>query len=77
MVSLNRMERGKGTKSALAEISDKYGFPTDAIVTMADVYSCLGRASQKDGTPVLTEERKQAIREYYAQYGAEEYKDLF
>jgi len=77
MVSLNRMERGRGTKSALAEISDKYGFPTDAIVTMADVYQCLGSAVQENGTPVLTEDRKQAIRDYYAQYGAEEYRGLF
>lgn len=77
MVSLNRMERGRGTKSALTEISDKYGFPTDAIVTMADVYQCLGSAVQENGTPVLTEDRKQAIRDYYAQYGAEEYRGLF
>ena len=41
IVSLNRMERGKGTKSALDEIKDLYGFPTAAIVTMADVTECL------------------------------------
>ena len=32
MVSLNRMERGKGTKSALEEIQETYGFPANAIV---------------------------------------------
>ena len=37
IVSLNRMERGKGTKSALEEIKELYGFPTAAIVSMADV----------------------------------------
>ena len=38
MVSLNRMEIGKGgEKSALEEIRDLYGFDTAAIVTMADV----------------------------------------
>ena len=37
MVSLNRMERGKGEKSALDEIQEMYGFPAAAIVTMADV----------------------------------------
>ena len=37
MVSLNRMERGKGTRSALDEIKDLYRFSTAAIVSMADV----------------------------------------
>ena len=37
IVSLNRMERGKGEKSALEEIKDLYGFPTAAIVSMKDV----------------------------------------
>lgn len=35
IVSLNRMERGQGTKSALEEIQEKYGFPANAIVNMA------------------------------------------
>jgi len=37
VVSVDRMERGQGTKSALKEIEEKYGFKTTAIVTMADV----------------------------------------
>ena len=38
MVSLNRMEVGLGGKvSALEEIKERYGFPTSAIVSMADV----------------------------------------
>ena len=32
MVSLNRMERGKGDKSALCEIKEKYGFDANAII---------------------------------------------
>ena len=76
MVSLNRMERGKGTRSALSEISEKYGFPANAIVSMADVFRYLG-GDQKDGRAVLTEEQKKAIRGYYAEYGAEEYQSLF
>ena len=36
MVSLNRMEVGKGgVKTAQAEIQDKYGFPVASIVDMA------------------------------------------
>ena len=41
MVSLNRMEKGKGEKSALDEIHDKYGFNAKAIVTMAEVIEYL------------------------------------
>ena len=37
MVSLNRMEKGKGEISALDEIQQKYGFPAAAIVNMAEV----------------------------------------
>ena len=37
IVSLNRMERGKGEKSAMDEIQDLYGFSTAAIVNMAEV----------------------------------------
>lgn len=78
MVSLNRMERGSGEKSALSEIADKYGFPTGAIVSMADVFSYLQEQQAEDkDSAVLTEDLKTAIRNYYAQYGAEEYKSLF
>ena len=37
VVSVDRMERGQGEKSALAEIEEKYGLQTTAIVTMAEV----------------------------------------
>ena len=73
MVSLDRMERGKGTKSALSEIRETYGFDAQAIVTMADVYTCL----KETGNSPLTPELQQAVRAYYEQYGAEEYTGLF
>ena len=41
IVSLNRMERGKGEKSALEEIKELYGFDANAIVTMEDVVEYL------------------------------------
>ena len=73
MVSLDRMERGKGTKSALAEIRETYGFDAQAIVTMADVYACL-----KEGTDSpLTPELQKAVCDYYEAYGAEEYRGIF
>ncbi len=68
IVSLNRMERGKGEKSALEEIRDEYGFPTAAIVTMADVVEHLyNRECQ--GRIVIDDGLKAAIDAYYDQYG--------
>lgn len=69
MVSLNRMERGKGEKSALEEIKELYGFDTNAIVTMADVVEYLYNKPYK-GDIYINEEIKAAIDNYYAQYGA-------
>lgn len=69
MVSLNRMEKGKGEKSALDEIQEKYGFPANAIVSMDDVIACLYN-KECNGTVVINDEIKKAIDAYYVQYGA-------
>ncbi len=66
MVSLDRMEKGKGTQSALTEIRETYGFPAAAIVTMKEVFDCL---KEQEGSP-LTPEIRAAVSAYYAQYGA-------
>ena len=68
IVSLNRMERGKGNKSALEEIKDLYGFEANAIVSMADVVEYLyNRECQ--GQVVIDDTIKGAIDAYYQQYG--------
>ena len=70
MVSLNRMEVGKGgEKCALDEIKDLYGFPTAAIVTMADVTECLYN-KECNGQVVIDDKIKTALDAYYEQYGA-------
>ena len=69
MVSLNRMERGKGDKSALEEIKDLYGFETNAIVSMADVVECLDN-KEVDGRVIIDDELKGRIDAYYEEYGA-------
>lgn len=69
MVSLNRMERGKGDKSALEEIKDLYGFETNAIVSMADVVECLYN-KEVDGKVIIDDELKGRIDAYYEEYGA-------
>ena len=70
VVSVDRMERGKGTKSALKEIEEKYGFKTTAIVTMADVVEHLYNKPYK-GKVIIDDTLKAAIDAYYEQYGAE------
>ena len=69
IVSLNRMERGKGEKSALEEVKDLYGFETAAIVSMEEVVEHLYNKPYK-GVTIIDDTLKQAIDEYYAQYGA-------
>lgn len=62
MVSLNREEYGKDkSKTALEEVSDKYGIKTCAIVSMSEVIKHL-----KDG---LASDVKENISKYYSEFG--------
>ncbi len=69
VVSVDRMERGQGEKSALKEIEEQFGFKTTAIVTMADVVEHLYNREYK-GCVVIDDQLKAAIDAYYEQYGA-------
>ncbi|MGO5054067.1 orotate phosphoribosyltransferase [Lachnospiraceae bacterium LCP25S3_G4] len=69
VVSVDRMERGKGTKSALSEIQDTYGLETTAIVTMEEVVEHLYNREYK-GQVIIDDTLKEAIEAYYKQYGA-------
>ena len=67
IVSLNRLERAPDTtKSALETITDNYGFPARAIVTMDDVVEALYTNGDKK---VITDDIKKEIDDYYAQWG--------
>lgn len=68
MVSLNRMEKGKGDKSALSEIKETYGFETNAIVTMEEVVEHLYNR-ECNGKTVIDDKTKEAIDAYYEIYG--------
>ena len=71
MVSLNRQEKGKGEKSALEEITDLYGFPANAIVTMGEVVEYLyNKPTGKDGKIIIDDKIKTDIENYYKEYGA-------
>ena len=68
VVSVDRMERGTGDKSALAEIEEKFGLRTTAIVTMQEVVECLYNR-EYNGRVVIDDELKASIDDYYRQYG--------
>ena len=69
MVSLNRMEVGKGgEKCALDEVKDLYGFDTAAIVDMAEVVEHLYN-KEYNGEVLIDDTLKAAIDAYYEQYG--------
>ena len=68
IVSLDRHEKAPDTtKSALETITEKYGFPARAIVSMDDVIDALYTNGDKK---VITEEIKAQIDKYYEEYGA-------
>lgn len=71
VVSVDRMERGQGEKSALKEIEEKYGLKTTAIVTMEEVVEHLYNRPYK-GEIIIDDALKAAIDAYYVKYGAKE-----
>ena len=72
IVSLNRQEVGKGgVKCACDEVSEKYRFPTAAIVTMSEVTEYLYNR-EVQGKVIIDDAMKKSIDAYYEQYGAKE-----
>ena len=68
VVSVDRMERGTGERSALEEIEEYFGLKTASIVTMAEVTEYLyGRDC--GGKVLIDDAMKAAIDAYYEQYG--------
>ena len=70
IVSVDRGERGRGEKSALVEISEKYNIKTAAIVTMKEVAAYLYNTPYK-GSVIIDDKLKELIDNYYKLYGAE------
>lgn len=68
IVSLNRMEKAPDSdKAALEVISEKYGFPARAIVSMNDVIEYL---YTNGDNKIITDEIKKEMDSYYSLYGA-------
>ena len=55
-------------KCALEDVKDLYGFPTAAIVTMAEVVEYLHN-KEYNGEVIIDDTLKTAIDAYYEEYG--------
>lgn len=69
IISVDRMERGKGNKTARTELKEHFGLDTFSIVTMEEVVSYLYN-KEINGRIILDEKMKLQIEEYYKVYGA-------
>ena len=70
IISVDRMEKGKGTKSALTEIKEEFNMKTCAIVTIEDVVSHLYN-KEIGGKILIDQKMKKKIEKYYDIYGVE------
>jgi len=68
VVSVDRMERGTGAKSALAELRDEFGFSAFSIVNIDEIVGYLHNR-EVDGAVVLNDEVMCRILEYRKEYG--------
>jgi len=69
VVSVDRMERGAGDRSALEELRNEFGITTAAIVTLDEIVSFLHNR-EIDGKIVLNDELYDRISQYRVIYGA-------
>lgn len=68
VISVDRMEKGRGEKSAQSEIKEAFSITTYPIVTMAEVVEYLYNR-EINGTIYIDDNIKVAIEEYYQKYG--------
>ena len=68
IISVDRMERGKGEKSAQEEIKEVFGITTYSIVTMKEVVDYLHNR-EINGTVHIDDNMKEKIDMYYEKYG--------
>lgn len=69
VLGCDRMERGKGDKSAMAEIAEEYGVPVAAIVNLEEIVEHL-HGREVNGKVVLDDEGVARIQAYRAEFGA-------
>jgi orotate phosphoribosyltransferase len=68
IISVDRMEKGDGGKTAIEEIADRFGIATTPIVTIKEIVACLHNR-EVDGRVVIDNAMKARIEAHLAQYG--------
>ena len=68
-ISVDRMERGQGELSAVAEVTKEFEIPVFPIVNVLEIIEIL-EGREISGEVVLSPERKGAMNAYLEQYGA-------
>jgi len=63
LIAFDRMEKGRGERSAVAELEQEFGLPIIAIATLDDLMTFLGSRTELAG-------RRDAVAGYRRQYGA-------
>lgn len=69
IISVDRMEKGKGEETALVELQNKFGFKACSIVTMKEVMEYLHN-KEINGRILIDDIMKNRIEDYYKIYGA-------
>lgn len=70
VVSVDRMEKGIGEKTALNEVREEFGLKVQPIVTIEEIVEYLYNR-EIDGKVVIDDEMKEKIEEYRRVYGGE------
>lgn len=67
IVSVDRMERGAGSKTAIEELKEEYGIATYPIITVRDIIAHLHQR-EIDGSVLIDGAMKQKMEDYLAMY---------
>ena len=67
IVSVDRMERGKGEKTAIQELYDDFGIRTYPIVTVREVIDTLHNV-EIDGKIVIDDDTREKMEKYLEKY---------
>lgn len=67
VVSVDRMERGTGSKTAIQELKEEYGISTYPIITVRDIIGNL-YGKEIGGRVLIDDEMKQRMEEYLGKY---------
>ncbi|MEG1583748.1 MAG: orotate phosphoribosyltransferase [Anaerovorax sp.] len=67
IISVDRMERGKGSKTAIQEIKEDFGIETYPIVTVREVIDTLHN-QEVGGKVIINDEMKNKMEAYLAEY---------